>query len=202
MGRCRKKNADTKKQNADRDEKMPMPFPPASVADAQCESRESKFQKTWVIIKAKTLKVKNHGLPKRKTQLWSRYILCRAEKKNCETSGRGKSPKGRGKSPKGREKSPKPKTCFFQNLDSEYIGLKKSENKSPASVFFFIALSIHVWPVFKKFKAKWLVVEPMWSNSEEPNLSNRILPTLHQKRRQQKKSRWIIVQNRNSPMVG
>ena len=55
--------------------------------------------------------------------------------KNRETSGRGKSPKGRGKSPKGREKSPKPKTCFFQNLDSEYIGLKKSENKSPASVF-------------------------------------------------------------------
>ena len=65
MGRCREKNADTKKQNADRDEKMPMPFPPASVADAQCESRESKFQKTWVIKPkhSKILKVKNHGLP-------------------------------------------------------------------------------------------------------------------------------------------
>ena len=51
---------------------------------------------------------------------------------------------------------------FSQNLDSEYIELKKSENKSPARVFFSIALSIHVWPVFKKFKANWLVVG--WAN--------------------------------------
>ncbi len=141
MGRCRKKNADTKKQNADRDEKMPMPFLPASVTDAQCESRESKFQKTWVIKPkhSKILKVKTHGLPKWKTQLWSRYILCRAEKK-LWNQWSGKVTERSGKVAERSGNVAETQNIFFQNLDSEYIGVKKSENKSPASVFVLYCL--------------------------------------------------------------
>ena len=100
--------------------------------------------------KAKTLKDTQSkepwftGLPKWKKQLSSRYILCRVVKKNVKPvvgESRRKVGESRRKFGKSRRN---PKHFFFQNLDSEYIGLKKSENKSPASVFFFIALSIHL----------------------------------------------------------
>ena len=135
-----KKNADAKKQNADRAEKMPMPFPPASVA-GRCTMRAPRIKVSEDMgCKAKTLTVKNHGLPKWKTQPWSRYILCRAVKwlwNQCS----GKVAERLGKVAERSGKVAETQNMFFsQNLDSEYIGLKKSEKKVASQCFFLYCL--------------------------------------------------------------
>ena len=140
MGRCRKKNADTKKQNADRDEKNADAISPC--IRGRCTMRVPRIKVSEDMgYKAKTLKVKNHGLPKRKTQLWSRYILCRAVKK-LWNQWSGKVAERSGKVAERSGKVAETQNLFFSK---PWFWVHRTEKirKQVASQCFFLYCLIH-----------------------------------------------------------